>query len=179
MTRPEMEAEKLLDEHRFRSPPIDVERLAELLGVQVSYQEFEEPDVSGILYREDSRKLIAINKGHHANRKRFSIAHEIGHLLLHQGVPVIVDKTFRVAHLNRRDAKSGLATDRQEIEANQFAAALLMPRALVSVSIRRHFKTWGKREHAELIDALASEFEVSSQAMEYRLTNLGLLQMPF
>lgn len=57
-----------------------------------------------------------------------------------------------------------------EREANQFAAALLMPEKLVRASVEN--KT--KQDQAVIIGQLATEFQVSIQAMSYRLLNLGL-----
>src|SRR5262245_61528186 len=102
------------------SPPVPVERLAEGLGAEIVYQSFE-GDVSGMLYRDENRNLIGVNSAHGANRQRFTIAHEIGHLKLHAGKPVFVDSFG--GRVNLRDGTSDL----QEVEANAFAASLLMP----------------------------------------------------
>jgi Zn-dependent peptidase ImmA (M78 family) len=62
--------------------------------------------------------------------------------------------------------------DAKEIEANQFAASLLMPAKLV----RAHAARFGKGPLLEdEVRHLAREFEVSEQAMTIRLTNLGLI----
>ncbi len=66
------------------------------------------------------------NSLHHLNRQHVTVAHEIGHLLLHEGneMQVHVDKGFR---MNLRNEASSKATDRDEVEANLFASELLMP----------------------------------------------------
>ena len=67
--------------------------------------------------------MIGVNEDHHSNRQRFSIAHEIAHFVLHHG-DTYIDKGYRV---HFRDLESGSGTKREEMEANAFAAALLMP----------------------------------------------------
>lgn len=130
-----------------------------------------DPEVSGLLYRRPNNTVIAVNRDHADTRRRFTIAHELGHLRLHEGRPLIVDHVVRV-RINARDHRSSLATDREEIEANRFAAALLMPPDFVEAQVQRIIKR-GLGENAT-IDALARKFGVSSQAMEIRLTNLGM-----
>lgn len=148
--------------------PIDIEGLANYVGAIVSYEPFNE-ELSGVLVKESDRIVIGVNSSHSKNRQRFTIAHEIGHLVLkHQG-ELFVDHVVM-----KRDGKSSKAIDRQEIEANRFAAELLMPEALVLE--RAHALESGKAGLSpdELISQLAKDFQVSSQAMEYRLTNLGV-----
>lgn len=168
---PEQAAQRVLDELKIDEAPIPVEEIATKLGAQVSYEPFEgKGDMSGMLVRDKNRAVIGINSSHPLVRQRFSIAHEIGHLRLHQG-NVFVDQTVRF----NRDAKSSLAVDYQEIQANQFAAALLMPPKLVAQAVKKRLTKKPHIEESTLIAELASEFKVSSKAMEFRLTNLGIL----
>src|SRR5947207_958730 len=119
----ELSAKKLLAEHRVSAPPVPVEEIARELGVRVSFEHFD-PEISGILYRDGSNAVIAVQATHPKTRQRFTIAHEIGHLRLHKGRPMFVDRSVRV---DRRDENASLGIDPDEIEANSFAAALLMP----------------------------------------------------
>ncbi|WP_412520887.1 ImmA/IrrE family metallo-endopeptidase [Actinomadura madurae] len=124
MARADVAARELLDKEGIVKPPVDPFRIAqELLGVLLVQPEMKD-DVSGMLVREPTRTVIGINQGHAATRQRFTVAHEIGHLQLHKGRPLIMDTDVRV---NLRDKVSSMATDREEIEANRFAAALLIP----------------------------------------------------
>ena len=61
-------------------------------------------------------------------RQRFTIAHELGHRALHPGRELILDVPVRV---NLRDKTSSMASDIEEIEANAFAATLLMPEQMI------------------------------------------------
>ena len=172
MRKIEREVKKLLDDNGVAMPPVPVDRIAESLGAIISFEPFEgKDDLSGILYRDGKNKIIGINSAHAQNRQRFSIAHEIGHLRLHSK-ELFVDKVVRV---NFRDNKSSLATDKEEIEANTFAAGLLMPKNFINTEIDSLIKKRQALDKDELIEHLSRAFHVSTQAVEYRLINLGIL----
>lgn len=168
-TRPERRAYELLEEHGITRPPIPIDDLARKLGARLSFEAFSS-NVSGLLYRDGLNVTMAINSSHATTRQRFTIAHEIGHLLLHEG-PMFIDKTMRI---DRRDENAALGTAPEEIEANRFAAALLMPEHMVLEMVTQLGR--GNPTADEIIAALAHRFSVSSQAMEYRLVNIGLLE---
>ncbi len=170
LPRPDAVADELLGAAEITEPPVDVDWLAKEQGALVVPEDLDS-EVSGVLYREPGNLIIAVNRHHAPNRRRFTIAHELGHLLLHQGRPVIVDHVVR-ARINLRDHRSSLATEREEIEANRFAAHLLMPPGFVHYELDAALRR-GLDEQAT-IDRLARRFGVSTQAMEFRLTNLGL-----
>ncbi|GHF74127.1 hypothetical protein GCM10017566_54870 [Amycolatopsis bartoniae] len=115
--------------------------------------------------------MIGINSRHSPKRQRFTIAHELGHWLLHDGKPLIVDQS--VMMINKRDDLSSQATNLEEIEANGFAAELLMPRTLMMEAIRRQL-SFGHSSREEFVTAIAKEFDVSVDAMGFRLMNLGV-----
>ena len=75
--------------------------------------------------------------------------------------------------MNFRDPTASLATDREEIEANAFAAALLMPERLVLEAVSQ-LLTAAHHTPETLTVLLAKKFEVSEAAMDYRLINLGI-----
>lgn len=162
-------AAKLLKDQRIRSAPVPVEKIAEDLGAKLSFEPLE-GNVSGMLYRDGPVTIIGINSYHSNTRQRFTIAHELGHYLLHKG-DVFVDRPFL------RDSKSSLAIDKQEIEANQFAAALLMPEELVTEEFIDLIEKRKISSPDILIEELASHFEVSIQAMTIRLQTLELLSV--
>ena len=120
--------------------PTDLDKVAQALGVRVHDEEMED-DVAGVLIVKGNQRHVLVNEAHPANRKRFSIAHELGHLCLHDGEEdgdseeerMFIDRQIRVYH-RVSDASSalykqeGAQTDgQQEREANMFAACLLMP----------------------------------------------------
>ena len=113
---------------------------------------------------EDGRAVIGVNSAHHFNRQRFTIAHECGHLILHKGKDVHIDRSFRV---NRRDERSAQAVDPIEIEANRFAAELLMPFSMIQNDIVEF-----DIEDDEVLEDLANKYQVSLQALTFRINNL-------
>ncbi len=169
--RVKAETEQLLKAAKCTTPPVDVEAIASFLGAQVVYEPFTE-DMSGVLVKERKAIVIGVNSTHARTRQRFTIAHECGHLCLNHSGEIFVDRTMRSqSMIKKRDARSSLAIDRDEIEANRFAAELLMPERLLVAELRRS----SERDYSgDLVSALAKTFQVSAQAMEYRLTNLGL-----
>jgi Zn-dependent peptidase ImmA (M78 family) len=153
-------------------PPVPVEQLAQNVGAVISYQPFEAEDISGLLYRAaGSAPVIGVNSNNSKARQRFTIGHELGHLALHQGHELILERLVR---LNFRDATSSTASDEEEIEANHFAAELLMPQDLLRHSLNVLLQGRPLSD-LEVVRRLARRFEVSQSAMEYRLTGLGML----
>jgi Zn-dependent peptidase ImmA (M78 family) len=160
-------ATRLLREFGLFSVPIDVRAVTEKLGADVVFDDLDD-DVSGFLLREKAVATIAVNKQHHPNRQRFTLAHECGHLFLHadQGDRLWIDKTYFF-----RDGSSSTGDHLSEIQANQFAAGLLMPEELIRTSL-------GEERPIGEIDVirLAVRFEVSERAMTVRLISLGLIE---
>jgi Zn-dependent peptidase ImmA (M78 family) len=158
----ERKALQLLRRAGVLEPPVDVEKVAAHLNLRVERSDLG-TDCSGILVRvSENAAVIGVNRDHHKNRQRFTIAHEIAHFELHDGA-TYVDSGYRV---NFRDLESGSGTKREEIDANAFAAALLMPRQWVIDEFRK--RPFDLAEQDDLA-AMAKRFEVSTQAMAYRL----------
>jgi Zn-dependent peptidase ImmA (M78 family) len=169
MAKAEERARQLLESNGVNRVPIPVEHLAKTLGIEVRYSPGR-PDVSGALIRDGKSAVIAVNSAQHENRQRFTIAHEIGHFLLHKGTTLHLDEDFSV---NFRDAHSSEATDDLEISANQFAASLLMPSHLIRKDMTRFISDGSDPEQA--IQSLSIKYKVSTRAMEFRLLNLGYI----
>lgn len=170
---PEQEARLLLEETCLGDVPVDVEAIAEALGIVIRYVEEPSP-VSGVLVQDDNGSpIIGVNYNHHPNRRRFTIAHELGHYRLHRGKRnMFVDR-----EVFRRDEVSSLAVDRLEIEANAFAASLLMPEDELLADAERAIRRLGPKPDAERLSKnLARQYSVSKQAMSFRLANLGIIQ---
>ena len=167
----------LLRQNRVLQAPVPLRRIAASLGLAIEQTPGNAENLSGFLVR-DARAhtaIIGVNSSHPKNRQRFTIAHEIAHFLLHEGEPVYVDgrETFRV---DRRSFQSSKGDHPDEIEANAFAAELLMPADL----LRNDLDDVG--EHVDLADedalkSLAKKYEVSVAAMSFRLANLGYISL--
>ena len=163
-------AADLLRRARVRKAPIPVEKLASLLNAEIVLQRFS-GEISGIVHRnQDGSAVIGVNSSHPTQRQRFTIAHEIGHLLLHADETLHVDKNFPIG---LRSGISGKSVDKNEIEANQFAAALLMPSDLLSKDVT----PLAGRDVLFAIRKLAKKYGVSEQAMSIRLSVLGHVEL--
>ena len=118
----------------------------------------------------DGSAVIGINSCHSPQRQRFTIAHEIGHLLLHADENLHVDKNFPIGLRSKRPSN---LVDEKEIEANQFAAALLMPADLIAEDVRPLIGM----DVLVAIHKLATKYGVSEQAMSVRLSALRCIQL--
>lgn len=150
----------------YAGGPVDVDTVAANLGAQIRYSPYE-GELAGMLIRTEAEVYIAVNSAHHKNRQRFTIAHECGHLIFHNN-SVFVDRSFSIL---RRDEKSSSAEDIMEIEANQFAAELIMP---ISYLKRDLVLSNIDLENDEHVARIAKHYSVSMQAMSYRIANLFL-----
>jgi Zn-dependent peptidase ImmA (M78 family) len=143
--------------------PIPVEDIARDHGVAVKHLALDD-ELSGMSFIKDGISIIVVNSGHHPNRQRFTIAHELGHHILHKNYlldNVHVDKVIY------RNQKSSDGVHLKEIQANAFAAELLMPASKVKQYIHVDIN-----DEAE-VAAVAKVFKVSTAAMTIRLNNLG------
>jgi Zn-dependent peptidase ImmA (M78 family) len=165
-------AREIIRERDIDQPPINVEDIAHAHAIEILRHRFEGPE-SGFALRDNNRRFIGVNTQTSRRRQRFTIAHELGHLLLHKGKQIIVDQA--VLRVDLRNRVSSMGTDIEEIEANTFAAALLMPERIVSRYVTRSIQTNGDISREGLIVELAKTFDVSAEAMGYRLINIGIL----
>jgi Zn-dependent peptidase ImmA (M78 family) len=116
-------------------------------------------DESGKIFLKDNKYFIRVNAAHLPVRRRFTVAHELGHYYHHK------DFLDRESQILERNNYSRLGFDTKEVEANAFAAELLMPRI--------HFLQ--KYSELKKIRLLAEYFFVSELAIQVRLINLGLM----
>lgn len=166
----------ILQRHKLLKIPIDPRKIAKAEGLKVISHSLE-GDVSGVLIIKNGSGTIGVNPKHPEVRKRYTIAHELGHFLLnHQR-----ERSFFIDTRDRelvavmfRDEQSSTGELQQEREANAFAAALLMPADLIKDHIRAHKFDLTDSESTALKE-LAGKFKVSTQAMAFRLANLGFL----
>jgi Zn-dependent peptidase ImmA (M78 family) len=101
---------------------VPVERIAKAEGISLVLKDVE-GDISGfLLRRDDGSPVIGVNSHHPPVRQRFTVAHELGHYLLGDEDSLHIDRELRL-----RSNLSSQGVDSDEIEANLFAAELLMP----------------------------------------------------
>lgn len=168
------------------TPLPDVAELLEDQGI-VAAQERLPEDVSGLtLIDPEHGVLTAVNVDHHFLRRRFSFAHEYAHVLFDR------ERRGTVSRASERDSF-------EEVRANAFAAAFLMPEAGIRSMIHQFAKGHASRNRADVFDGesaltvegrtapgsqqlqlydvvrLAHRFRVSCVAMLYRLKALRLI----
>jgi Zn-dependent peptidase ImmA (M78 family) len=165
-------AQLLLLRHGISAAPVPVERLVKAEGAMLQYAPLDD-ELSGMAFEKGGVAVIAVNALHHPNRQRFTIAHELAHVLLHREVisgQVHVDKEFRVRPdlVLNRDQLAASGTDPREMEANAFASELLMPKDWV----QREIEDGWNIDDDEKIASLARKFRVSVAAMQFRLVDL-------
>jgi len=152
---------------RFQaSAPVDISGLAKAMGVNVWESDVLPGDVSGQILLDplnggSEGYSILVRSTDSYVRRRFTVAHELGHFVLHR---TSIGSLFSEDNLYR----SGLP-NQLEIEANRYAANVLMPVRLV----RQHIEAYGPD-----VAKLAQAFEVSEAAMKIRLEGLFLRPNP-
>jgi len=164
-------SELLLSEGIFE-PPVPIKSIAVTYGARVLPYELGE-EVSGILVFEDNKGIIGYNSSNHRVRQRFTIAHELGHLLYHvkdNAKELFVDKDFIVKF--RSDKEYSSKELNQERQANAFAAALLMPHDFIFSEIKK--ERYKGMSETRLIEEFAKLFDVSVAAMTYRFADLDI-----
>jgi Zn-dependent peptidase ImmA (M78 family) len=162
--------QETLARHEVTEAPVPVEQITKAHGARIFYQSLED-DVSGFLYRDAVQSVIGVNTHHSPVRQKFTTAHELGHLLLHDQEQLHIDRGFRV---RLRDDVSSQGTDEAEREANFFAASLLMPKDFLKADL-------AGEDSVDLLDdaflhGIARKYGVSTQALVNRLKNLGYIQ---
>jgi Zn-dependent peptidase ImmA (M78 family) len=152
------DAERVLELAWGDQVPVDPVKIARTFGVRVRDADLD-ANVSGALVKERGHDpVILLNTVDSSNRRRFTCAHELGHFVRRS------DEPEEYAYVDHRDEVAAQGTDLNEIYANTFAAALLMPEAHV-----RRFHRAGMAPFE-----MAWRFDVSQEAMRNRLQSLGL-----
>lgn len=156
-------------------------------------------ELAGFLYASTSYGCIFVEANDHLTRRRFSVAHELGHYLLHfQPVLKIAERdqeyleliealyqgrnddpqemvSGRVEKMDQQFLEAYLPPEaRMEYEANQFATELLLPEIVVRGLFARVFLRFNDDD---LVSYLATEMLVSQEAMRWRLRNFHLLPL--
>jgi Zn-dependent peptidase ImmA (M78 family) len=145
---------RLAEDRGIKVNPLDIEGLLKAYEVNIRRRPMED-EISGHLEATEDGWYVTINSLHHPRRQRFTLAHELGHFLLHSGER----KDFLDRMLFRANEQS-----RMETEANRFAASLLMP--------EEEFKRF-VNQHSSKVEDIAEHFQVSALAVRVRAKELG------
>ena len=167
-------AVEFCNKNHIDSYPVQIIKLCNEQGLKV-FEDFLAPDVSGMIIVDDqvwpkygTNKFIVVNLSESPMRRRFTIAHELGHFILHK------DSNTLYAHrdmVNTLELKNSI-----EAEANYFAANILMPEELVRYAIEDiEEQSLGRAPEFLLIKEIADRFAVSEAAAKVRLKQLNAL----
>lgn len=145
----------------FNGDQLNIEKVVEYVSrsnptepLRLEYTVME-PATSGSLTYKDGVWVIKVNKNQNIRRQRFTVAHELGHYMMHRNKSeAFTDEVFF-----RAEKK-----DIIEYRANEFASQLLMPEERIKKAISEGDRNLGK---------LAERFNVSSAAMKVRVQELG------
>ncbi|MEB3245549.1 MAG: ImmA/IrrE family metallo-endopeptidase [Vampirovibrionales bacterium] len=147
----------------YDSHKVDFNRLCQKLNVSVFMADFVDQDINGMVKRQANDSFeVYLKKTHSKNRKRFTLAHELGHIISYRADSFSKEKLSLEGYLERRTQSK---RDIAEIEANEIAACILMPEEFLESLI-------SKLKNPTLKE-LSEEFGVSSAAMSVRLNKLG------
>lgn len=154
-----LKAKAIIQSLRIRySSELDINVIAMERGAYV-----REKDIDGAeawLVRKGSRAIITINSRlYEPGRKRFAIAHELGHFELHHDSQLVICSDEDMYAWNR--SKS------QEIEANEFASCILMPETIFSRYVEKEAPNMDK------VSELSGKFGTTLTATAIRFTQLS------
>ncbi|WP_129045123.1 ImmA/IrrE family metallo-endopeptidase [Companilactobacillus metriopterae] len=154
-------------------PYINLDKISDILQINVNYtnENINEYDDDGKY--DDEIKEITLKQNKPSTRKHFTYAHELGHAVLgHSGISLRANASKSDIDILRRN---------KETVANQFAAKLIMPKKLLLDEIEKTIKESNLNENELtegdfefIVKKLAESFNVSVEAMRYRILNLGL-----
>jgi predicted transcriptional regulator len=149
----ELQAQRFLKLVGIEAPAVPESAISELPRVQV--ERMSPFPVSGATHWAAGRWLVVLNGAEPHVRQRFSLAHELKHILDHRFVDVIYQQT------PGRDRQATI-----EQVCDYFAGALLVPRPWLK-------RAWGSG--LQHLPDLAAHFDVSQAAMQVRLSQVGLV----
>ena len=156
--------------------------------------------LAGLLYANAAGGWILVDQEDLLARRRFSVAHELGHYFLHflplleqasafqsedvfdfneeLPAPSDIEKDPNVGHIDASSLPEGVlaevsSLDQWEAEANYFAAEILMPEATCRIFAQRYASRYGNKRQV-LARRLTTEFLVSQAAMLRRLEELHI-----
>lgn len=147
--------------------PVDVEGAILALGIELDRSAALPPGISGELRKlPTGRFVIKASAREHLFRRRFTMAHELGHFIFHRdivGDGVDDDQLYRST--TEGDIYNSRIKRIHEAQANSFAANFLMPKDLMRKELRKV---------GPVVDALYPRFQVSPSAMRWRLSTMDV-----
>ena len=160
-------------------------------NLKKDFPEIEFNDAIGALSLEDEAIYVDLENNFSKTRERFTIAHEVGHYELHRN---LLGKNRTQQELFTQPSSRNVVICREgnsgrpeEWQANKFAAALLMPKPILTDYVKKIRKARGLSDFEPFPDFQTSgqpditaftsmRFCVSNEAARIRLENLGIIE---
>ena len=170
----------ILTKNGVMEPPINVIKIADSMGIKVFSVEFTDPNVKGAIADFKSpmpqfngeQRIIAVDKKSYATRKIFTIAHEIGHFVMHCGES---NDFFERDVYESNEEKKNSEDNRNSIEkdADKFAASLVMPKDMF-IDFVENSPYYIIRDKQNLVQEICKKFIVAEKAAKKRLKEVGM-----
>ena len=161
------EMARLVRRRTGRKLPLDITSLVEKHGIKIVEREVER-SVTGVLVIDSTPVTILVNRAFDAKEQRFSLAHLLGHFVLHKKLsPMFVDFLRPTEHKRNDRVRQSL-----EREADEFAAELLMPEDIIRKYVIEKPCEVGA---GSVIHPIAARFGVSELTLALRLSQFGVI----
>lgn len=166
---------KIFDECRISAAPVDVKDIARQMGFDIYYGTFGNAKLSGVMWDtkepqlfdgKESKRCILVNSEDSEETQRFTIAHEIGHFIMHCDDS---SNFYERRHSDPNDINPKLK--KHEDNADFFAANLVLPSNLI-VTYAMNNKWRGRKE---IINQICTMFCVDVETVSRRFNELGLV----
>lgn len=197
-----------------KPPPkcIDIDAVAAYLGLTVRYEKFAESDQDKIGFTSDGKSALTVFRNGQkqriifpketivldsflrypceSSRRRFTLAHEISHILINRADPTHTAPCFNRVYDTERRYDLNELRDRMnlgECQANTMAAIILMPKDLLTASVRRHFRknkipVYGDcvflPEMKPVMQVMADELGVSFTTIQKQSAKIQIWSLP-
>jgi Zn-dependent peptidase ImmA (M78 family) len=167
------EVELAIRKH-WHSAPVDIVGIIKASGIELEIDADLDENVSGELQKLDSDSYrISVNKNDHPFRRRFTMAHELGHFYLHASlVGKGVDDNRVYKSSSDGNFYNTAIENKHEYEANSFAIFILMPEHVINAWIDQN--SAGVPLSPKNLELLAEHLQVSLEALKIRLKAIGV-----
>ncbi len=157
-------AREVINKYSITQPPIIINDILEGYGFQYLEVESFPEKLDALFVYNNGVSYAAVNKKHHLHRKKFSLAHELGHKLMNHDVNYY-KISFTIDNPPDKDDHHRLE-DIFEKEANIFAGELLVPLNMLKSEFKKN----------QDIPTLSNIFKVSQEVLSIRIKDhMGIL----
>jgi Zn-dependent peptidase ImmA (M78 family) len=170
--------DRVADSERSRCPvvyPVPIEEIITSAGVRIG-RNYHDGSQSSFVVRYFRNPIIGVNTRTSPRRQRFALAHAYGHLVLATSPYLTVCQSVGLPRASLGSPGTAHTVSYQdEASANWFAGSILMPEDRLRDVLAEHLTEVQFASRDELIKMVAAVFQVSTEAMGWRLISLNLI----